>query len=363
MRFPLRVNAQEGALIIIATVAVMLVLQWAEKFFIPLMLGILIAYTLNSPVVWLERVRIPRPVGTTLVMAAILCGAIFIAMSLSGQVQTIVEQLPTAVKSLSSSILHPRDGQPNAMQKVQAAAREIEKVTNQAVGMSPPSKQTAPPGDPSPIQFNNVVLAGSMGVVGLITHGTMVLFLVFFLLLAGDTFKRKVVRLCGPTNRQLAVKILDDINHAIQNYMFTLLIANTFLALLSWIVFESIGLDNAGGWAVAAGLLHVIPYFGPLLIAVATGAAAFLQFHTLSMVLVVAGSSLVLATLIGVVFQTWMMGKATKMNAAAVFIALLFWAWLWGMWGLLLGIPIVGILKVISEHVERLRPVAELLGE
>jgi predicted PurR-regulated permease PerM len=51
------------------------------------------------------------------------------------------------------------------------------------------------------------------------------------------------------------------------------------------------------------------------------------------------------------------------MNSAAVFISLLFWGWLWGVWGMLLGIPIVVIFKVVAEHVEQLQPVAELLGE
>jgi len=51
------------------------------------------------------------------------------------------------------------------------------------------------------------------------------------------------------------------------------------------------------------------------------------------------------------------------MNPAAVFIALLFWSWLWGVWGMLLAIPIMFIAKVISQHVEQLHPLAELLGD
>jgi predicted PurR-regulated permease PerM len=70
-----------------------------------------------------------------------------------------------------------------------------------------------------------------------------------------------------------------------------------------------------------------------------------------------------IATVIGIFVTTWMTGKIAKMNAAAVFIALLFWSWLWGVWGMLLGIPIIFIAKVISQHVEQLHPVAELLGE
>ena len=73
--------------------------------------------------------------------------------------------------------------------------------------------------------------------------------------------------------------------------------------------------------------------------------------------------SLALATFVGMVLVTWMSGKITRMNAASVFIALLFWGWLWGAWGLLLAIPLMGMVKVFSEHVQDMQPVAELLGD
>jgi predicted PurR-regulated permease PerM len=204
-----------------------------------------------------------------------------------------------------------------------------------------------------------------MGAIGFISQATMVLFMVFFLLLSGDTFKRKLVKLTGPSlsHKKTTVHILDDIHTSIQNYMFMLLVTNTLLALLMWIALRTIGLQNAGAWAVAAGLLHVIPYIGPLLITVASGLTAFMQFESLSMALLVAGVSLAIAALVGIFVTTWMAGKIAKMNPAAVFIGLLFWGWMWGMWGLLLGIPIIVILKVISEHVERMQPIAELLGD
>jgi predicted PurR-regulated permease PerM len=191
----------------------------------------------------------------------------------------------------------------------------------------------------------------------------MVLILVFFLLLSGDTFKHKLVRLTGPglSDKKITVHILDDINLSIQSYMFTLLTANVLLALMTWTTFYWIGLDNAGGWAIAAGVLHVIPYLGPGLIAVASGMAAFMQFESFLMALVVALSSLAIATFVGIFVLTWMTGKSAKMNAVAIFIALLFWGWLWGAWGVLLAIPILGIVKVVSDRIEELQPLAELL--
>jgi predicted PurR-regulated permease PerM len=91
--------------------------------------------------------------------------------------------------------------------------------------------------------------------------------------------------------------------------------------------------------------------------------AAFMQFHSLPMALLVAGSALAIATLVGTFVTTWMTGRIAHLNPAAVFISLLFWGWLWGVWGMLLSIPIIVIVKVVSQHVEQLHPMAELLGD
>lgn len=353
------------AVAIVTAVVVVFALQWAEKFFIPLLLGIIIAYTLNPLVVWLERIKIPRVVGTSIVMLVVLCGGAFVTISLRGQIQTILDQLPAAASKLSVALRGMREGQPNTMQKVQAAARELDKATSQAADIHSEPK---PPAthiviDQPTFKLGDFLMAGSMGMFGFISQSAMVVILVFFLLLAGDTFKRKLVRLTGPSlsDKKITVHILDDIDVSIQSYMFTLLVANVLLALLTWAAFRWIGLDNAGGWAIAAGILHVIPYLGPALIAIATGMVGFMQFESFWMALVVSGSSLAIATFVGIFVITWMTGQIAKMNALAVFIALLFWGWLWGVWGLLLAIPILGIVKVVSQHIEELHPLAELL--
>jgi predicted PurR-regulated permease PerM len=91
--------------------------------------------------------------------------------------------------------------------------------------------------------------------------------------------------------------------------------------------------------------------------------AAFIQFNSLGIALLIAGASLVIATLIGTFVTTWMTGRIAHLNSAAVFISLMFWGWLWGVWGMLLSIPIIVIVKVVSQHVEQLHPIAELLGD
>jgi predicted PurR-regulated permease PerM len=78
--------------------------------------------------------------------------------------------------------------------------------------------------------------------------------------------------------------------------------------------------------------------------------------------LAVAGVSLVVAVAVGMVFTTWLQGRFARLNAAVLFIALLFFGWLWGVWGLVLGAPLVVITKVICDRVDSFKPAGELLG-
>ena len=362
----LPVDARGVALGILATVALLFALDWAQPFLITLLLGILFAYTLNPLVVWLERLKIPRILGAGLVLAAVVGALVFGAYALSGQTQRIFAQLPEAASKLSTGFDKMRNGQLGNMKNVQAAANTIEKATSQAdLSSQPKQRATHVVIDAPSFKLSNFLWVGSRGVLAFAGQATMVLFLVFFFLLGGDMFKRKLVRLAGPTlsRKKITVQILDEINDSIQKYMFMLLLTNVLIGVLTWIVLHWIGLENAGAWAVAAGLLHVIPYAGPAFTAAILGMAAFMQFDALSMGLLAIGASLAIATFVGAFVATWMTGKFAKMNTAAVFVALLFWAWLWGVWGLLLGIPMIVIVKVISQHVEQLHPVAELLGE
>lgn len=362
----LPVDARGAALGIMATVALIFALDWAQPFLITLLLGILFAYTLNPLVVWLERIRIPRVVGASMVMLAVVCAIGFGGYTLRGQVQRIFAQLPAAASKLSTGFDKVRSGQNSNMKNVQAAANTIEQATSLADQTAPPKPRTTHVViDPPTFKLSNFLWVGSRGVIAAIGQATMVLFLVYFFLLGGDLYKRKLVRLAGPTlsKKRITVHILDGINESIQKYMFMMLVTNVSVGLLTWIALHWLGLENAGAWAVAAGLLHVIPYAGPAFTAAILGMAGFMQFDSLSVGLLTAGASLLIATLVGTFVATWMTGKFAKMNTAAVFVSLLFWSWLWGVWGLLLGIPIIVIVKVVSQHVEQLHPVAELLGE
>jgi predicted PurR-regulated permease PerM len=140
-----------------------------------------------------------------------------------------------------------------------------------------------------------------------------------------------------------------------------MLVANTLVGLGTWAVFAAFGLQYAGLWGFFAAIVHTIPYFGPALIAVGSLAVGLVQFGDWRAVMV-AGSSVVVAAIVGTLFATWFASRQMRMNATASFVGLLFFGWIWGLWGLLLGIPILAIVKTICDHNEDWKPVGELLG-
>jgi predicted PurR-regulated permease PerM len=232
-------GTQNLSLAILATVAVVFALDWAQSLCISLLLGILFAYSLNPLIVWLERIRLPRFLGTTLVMLSVFGALVLGTYGLRGEMQTILDQLPEAVSKLSAGLASLRKGQASTMQMVETAASEIEKATAQAAGKRSSHKQAATRVviDAPGFGLGNFLWVGSLGAAGLIAQAAMVFFLTFFLLLSGDTYKRKLVRLAGPslTDRKLTVRILDDINTSIQRYMLMILVTNALVGVLTWI--------------------------------------------------------------------------------------------------------------------------------
>src|SRR5947199_136071 len=97
--------------------------------------------------------------------------------------------------------------------------------------------------------------------------------LALFLLAAGDTFRRKLVALAGPTlaARRITVELLDEIDAQVQRYLLVMLVTNTLLGLCIWLLLSLLGMERAALWATVAGVLHIVPYAGTAVTTVAIG--------------------------------------------------------------------------------------------
>ena len=188
--------------------------------------------------------------------------------------------------------------------------------------------------------------------------------LVYLLLVAGDTFRRTLVRTSGVSvsEKKLTVQMLDEIEMQIQRYLLVQIAMGILMGVVAWLVFASVGLDNALFWAFMGGVLHLIPYAGPTLFVALSSLVAYVQFDGVQPVAIMVGGLLATIGLIALLLVPWLTQRVGRINAVIVLVTLLFWGWLWGVWGLLLGVPMVMAVKAICERFEDLQPISEFLG-
>lgn len=352
------------ALWILALVALVAVLHLARAFFVPLLFGILVSYTLGPIVDWFERYRLPRAIASALVLGALVGGTSWMALSLSADTEAIIERLPEAARKLRQNLHNLLSSSPSTLERVREAATELENAAVEA-GLKSEAAPVVITQEPDATTWlRDFILTQAALLVAFAAQAPVVLLLTYFLLAAGTHFRRKLIKIVGPslTEKKDAVRILEEVDVQIQRYLLVILISNILIAVLTWLAFEAIGLEHAGAWGVAAGVLRFIPYLGTVTIVIASSISGLLQFGTLTLALSVGAASVVVSFAVGMVFTTWLQGRFARVNAAVLFIVLLFFAWLWGLAGLLLGAPLLAIAKVVCDRVESLKPVGELLG-
>ncbi len=351
------------ALAVLAAIALVAALYLARAFFVPLLIGILASYALRPVVDWMEAHYIPRAAGAALALLVLAGSLSWVGYSLRDDAAAMIETLPEAARKLRQTMTEARAGGKTPLQNMQEAANEIQGAAADA-GLKPGMRAAAVRGPEPSFWLRDYAIAQSRLLISVVAQAPIVLLLAYFLLASGVHFRRKLVQLVGPSlsRKKDAVRILEEIDVQVQRYLLTMLMSNALVAVCTWLAFEALGVEHAGVWGVASGVLHFVPYLGSALIVLGSGIAAFLQFGSVLHALAIAGVALLVAGAIGHLFMTWLQSRAARVNAAVLFIALLFFGWLWGVWGLLLGAPLVAIVKVVCDRVEALKPVGELLG-
>jgi predicted PurR-regulated permease PerM len=248
---------------------------------------------------------------------------------------------------------------------VQRAATELERAASAAAPPPPPTGVQRVQVEPPPFNVGDYVVWGSIGIATALGQLVLILFLVYFLLASGDLYRRKLVKIAGPslTAKKITVQILLEIDRQIERFLLVQVFTSTVVAVATWAAFRTLGLQQPGVWGVLAGVFNSIPYFGPVLVSGGTAVVAFLQFGTIEMTLLVSGISLVITSLEGFLLTPWLTSRAARMNAVAIFVGLLFWGWVWNLWGMLLAVPMLMVIKVFCDHVEDFNAFGELLGE
>jgi predicted PurR-regulated permease PerM len=359
-----------------AALAVILILQYAQSVLVPIVLGVLISYGLAPFVGALYRFRIPRAFGAAVAVTLLVGGIGLGIYTLSDQAMAIVSDVPVAAQRIRDRVRLHRSSTGGALAKVQRAANEIDRAAQEAAAPSAAERELAATERKNtgvqrvevvqpPFRASDYLWSGSVGLLGFAGQFVLVLFLVYFFLVTGDLYKRKLVKIGGTTlsEKKITVQILDDINLQIESFMrvevFTSVVVGVFTGISLW----WLGVDHPIVWGILSGVFNSIPYLGPLIVTGGLGVVSFMQFDDLLRTSYVCGVAFAITSLEGFLLTPMMMSRAAQMNPVAIFLGLLFWSWIWGIWGTVLAVPMMMMIKAICDHVEDLHPVGELLGE
>ncbi len=354
-------------LTILAVLAVIGFLLIARAVFIPIAIAMVASYALAPVVSWLEaRARMPRALGAAITLGLVVAvlGAGIVAVQ--PQAMHILDLVPQATQKFSAVFRRGAAEPPGAVEKIQKAATEIERAANNVTATPDAPKASAPP-PKAPDGFLDVrhyIFMGTASLVAGMGQLVAIVALAYLLLAAGDRFRRSLLRVSGESlsDKKKTLQILDEIDFQVQRYLLVQVAASALVSVVAWIAFASLGLENALFWACLGGVLHLVPYVGPTAWVVAVGLVSFVQFDDASRPIILISVATGLLVAIGMFLIPLLTQRVGKLNAVAVFVALLFWGWLWGVWGLLLGVPIVMAINAVCERVSALHPVAEFLG-
>src|SRR5579862_3400015 len=341
-----------GALRLIAIGVVLLFLYWAANVTIAVLLAVLLAFCLDPVVAGLERMHIPRAFGALLVLLAASAVLVAIGYVAAGAVASFVNSWP------QYSVVLRRDAA--------TLDSKLSSLDRQISAIEPPTQRgkttTAAP-EPQPLpSARDVLLQGIGSIYAGLFIWTFLPFLVFFMLATKARVWRATIELFPDSQRGEVKAALHELSVVLRSFIAGNALVAAILIAACWAFFSAIHLDYALLAAVVSGILNLVPYLGAILSWVPPFLLGLTRWNTIGPYLGVAGVLSGLHLLAINVLMPAILGRRVHLNALAVTIALLFWGWFWGGFGLLLAIPITATIKVICDHVPGWQPVGRWLG-
>ncbi len=355
---------------IIATLAVIAALWWGQRFLIPLAAGLMLAM-LVAPLAGKLEAWLHSPVAATVLTLLAVVGALAAgAIMFGAQLVRVAERVPEMISMAAQQMAEREPAADSILARARVALQQLDRATDRVIAGAPLARSgrrpaAVPPASVAPATKpnNNITegaavalrvtaVVGSSVLLNFAGNLSIIFFIAFFVLTGGRTLAARFLGLWGynPEVHIRAQLTMLECARQIRIYAGVLLVTNTLVGMAVWVAFSLADLPDAAGWGVTAAVLHVVPYLGMALLTVLGAAETFLARETVGAALGMATFLVLLSTLIGTLVTAWLQGRAAKMNSASVFIGLVFWGALWGIWGLFLGPALVVLIKVLAEH-------------
>ncbi len=359
-------NPRSVSLAVLALIASVFALHLASVVFIPLLLGVMVSYALSPLVDGMQGLHVPRALGAALLLCGLGAGAGWTAYALSDDAAALIASLPEATQKLQRAVRAQRGQSESAIDKVQRAASDLERAAQESGAPRPALSRgvTRVSVERAHFDLTDYLWSGTLGAVATAGQALVVLFIAYFLMVSGNSFRRKVVRIAGPSfaRRRITVEVLDEITQQVRRYLLMQVLVSVLVGVTTGLAFAAVGLEHAAVWGIVACVLNFVPYIGSVVIVAASSLVAFVQFGSFAMALQVGAIASAIHLVSGNLLTPWLTSRTNRLNAVCVFVGLLAFGWLWGVWGLLLGVPLLTTAKAVCDRVDGLQGVGELLG-
>jgi len=350
---------------VIAACGVIVMMRFAAPLLMPIVLSVVLFYMLDPIVDWLEGWHLPRLLATMLVVFALL-GMLGVGFTfLWPQIDSVLTKVPEGTEQLRRTFRQQRRVQGDStLERIQAAARAVDSAAAEAGTPATKSPGVTRVEIQQPWRVSDMLWTGGIGALGILGQGVTVLFLTIFLLYEDDSFKRKLVaEMETRNNKRITVRILNDIATQIGRFIWVQASTSLAVAIATWLALWWIGVAEPMVWGVLAGVLNVVPYFGPLIVTAGLAVVGFLQFGTIEMAALVAGVALAITTIEGMFLTPHLLSRAASLNHVAIFVAIAFWSWAWGVPGMLLAVPMLMVFKAVCDNVEGLKGIGRFVSQ
>lgn len=350
---------------VIAACVVIVMMRFAAPLLLPLVLSVMLFYMLDPIVDRLESWHLPRIVATLVVVCALIGGLGAGLTSLWPQIDSVLMKVPAGTEQLRRTVRQARRVQGDSpLERIQAAARAVDTAAAEAGAPATKSPGVTRVEIEQPWRVSDILWTGGMGALGILGQGVTVLFLTIFLLYEDDSFKRKLVSEMDTQNtKRITVRILNDISTQIGRFIWVQAMTSGAVAVATSLALWWIGIAEPLVWGVLAGVLNIVPYFGPLIVTAGLAVVGLLQFGTIEMAALVAGVALAITTIEGMFLTPHLLSRAASLNHVAIFVAIAFWSWAWGVPGMLLAVPLLMVMKAVCDHVEGLKGIGKFVGQ
>ncbi|MCR6630916.1 MAG: AI-2E family transporter [Magnetospirillum sp.] len=339
-----RAPALTGLLVL----AVCYTLYFAAEIVLPLLVALLLSVVLAPMVRWLRRRHLPRALAALLVTGALVGGVGWGVEMLAAPAADWLHRAPQSLRALEAKLRPVKE----PVEQVQRATEQMERLATGGSGEPRVAVRTS--------EFGALAVV-SAGV--LMAQAVVIVVLLFFLLSSGDRLMHQLVRVPrDPHRRRRLVAVARRIRQDVTAYLGTVTLINAGMGVAAALALWALDMPNPALWGALTAVLNYIPYAGAITTMAVVGLVGVLSFDELWRGLLPSAVILALHLLESDMLTPLMVGRRLTLPPLMVFLALTVWTWMWGIAGAILAVPMLVILRVATDHVDALRPLAPFLG-